>query len=54
MNEVKVYDGAGNLKKVISRDDLIKRSAGLLNAPPQKKFKNRGRPATIAPAQKTK
>ena len=34
MNEVKVYDGDGKLKKVISRDDLIKRSAGMLNAPP--------------------
>ena len=52
MNEVKVYDGDGNLKKVISRDDLIKRSAGMLNAPPPKKFKNRGRPAGVA--QKTK
>lgn len=45
MNEVRVYDGDGNLKKVISKDALIKRSALLLSNPPQKKFKSRGRPA---------
>lgn len=52
MEEVRVYDSSGKLKKVISKGDLIKRSEIMLNSGPSKKLRGRGRSAE--PEQKQK
>lgn len=50
MHEVKVYDGAGNLKKVISVKKLTERSDKLFNTPSlyQKGSKKPKSPASVS------
>jgi len=51
MHEVKVYDGAGNLKKVISVKKLTERSNQLFNTPSLYQ-KGSKKPKSPAPAPK--